>query len=70
MCLLLYKLSLYLPVVCVSRNVKDAAVSYYMKSRGELQGSFADFIDLFKDGTLTYGNYWTHLKVRASSRGS
>ena len=51
----------------VSRNIKDTVVSYYkvmqLVTGGEMQGTFGDFIDLFKDGTLMYGDYWTHLKV-------
>ncbi len=42
-------------------------MSYYkfmqLLSGGTMEGTFADFIELFRDGTLMYGDYWSHLKA-------
>jgi hypothetical protein len=53
-------------VVFVSRNPKDCCVSYYhhINDMGyKFQGNFEDFAQLFIEGTLEYGSYWTMLKV-------
>lgn len=31
-----------------------------------LNGNFGDYAQLFKDGTLMFGDYWHHLKVHSS----
>lgn len=52
-------------VVYVARNVKDTAVSYYHHCLNftphDFQGSFTDFIDMFKSDLSLYGSYWHHV---------
>ncbi len=55
-------------VVYVCRNPRDACVSYYHHQRlwdegYRFKGSFEDFAKLFRKGILSYGSYWSHLKV-------
>eukprot|EP00095_Tigriopus_kingsejongensis_P004143 maker-scaffold703_size109190-snap-gene-0.16 protein:Tk04143 transcript:maker-scaffold703_size109190-snap-gene-0.16-mRNA-1 annotation:"sulfotransferase 1a1-like" len=54
-------------VLYVCRNPKDTCVSYFNHCKiglewYQMHGSFEDFAQLFLDGTLTYGDYWHHLK--------
>ena len=54
-------------VVCVSRNPKDACVSFYHHYANfpdyNFNGTFADFADLWLNGQVEFGNYWDILKV-------
>ena len=54
-------------VIFVCRNPKDTCVSYYYHQRNipayNYVGNFEDFAEMFKNGTLEYGSYWTMLKV-------
>ncbi len=57
-------------MVYVCRNPKDSAVSFYHFQRlrlADMEEDFDAFADLFKSGTLVYGSYWHHLKVRIIS---
>ena len=56
-------------VIYVGRNPKDTCVSYYhhylsIKEEYKLEGSFSDFANLYLQGILEYGSYWTMLKVK------
>lgn len=52
--------------IYVSRNPKDACVSLYHHARGfavfGYSGEFADFAELFLQGKVESGCWWTHLK--------
>ena len=55
-------------VIYVGRNPKDTCVSYYhhhlsFNEEYKMAGNFSDFSDLFLQGILEYGSYWTMLKV-------
>ena len=54
-------------VIFVCRNPKDACVSDYHHYNNfpeyQFKGDFKDFAQLFIDGHLEYGSYWTMLKV-------
>ena len=54
-------------VIFVCRNPKDACVSDYHHYNNfpeyQFKGNFKDFAQLFIDGHLEYGSYWTMLKV-------
>jgi len=51
--------------ICVARNPKDCAVSYFhfMSGRGDLQygGSWDQFFELFMHGQLPYGAWFEHV---------
>ena len=56
-------------VIYVGRNPKDTCVSYYhhhlsIKEEYKLEGSFSDFANIYLQGILEYGSYWTMLKVK------
>ena len=54
-------------VVYVCRNPKDTCASYFHHCQDPSYGQLDDFekfADCFKKGTLLYGDYWHHLKVR------
>jgi hypothetical protein len=56
-------------VIYVARNPKDCCVSYFhhhknMKDAYGFEGSFEEFVDIFIKGTIGYGGYFHHLKVR------
>ena len=55
-------------VIFVCRNPKDACVSFYHHYNNfpeyQFKGDFKDFAQLFIDGHLEMGSYWTMLKVR------
>ena len=58
-------------VIYVGRNPKDTCVSYYhhhlsIKEEYKLEGSFSDFANIYLQGILEYGSYWTMLKVKTS----
>lgn len=62
-------------VIYVGRNPKDTCVSYYhhhlsFNKEFKMEGNFSDFADLFLQGILEYGNYWTMLKVNNISFSS
>ena len=54
-------------VIFVCRTPKDCCVSYYNHHltipHYHLKGTFADFAELFLEGSLEFGSYWTMLKV-------
>ena len=54
-------------VIFVSRTPKDCAVSFYNHYMNvpiaKFEGTFNDFAELFLEGNVEYGNYWTMLKV-------
>ena len=54
-------------VIFVGRNPKDVCVSFYhhhiLLSEFKMTGTFLDFAEMFLQGTLAYGSYWTMLKV-------
>ena len=54
-------------VIFVCRNPKDTCVSFYHHYNNfpeyQFQGNFKDFAELFIDGKLEFGSYWTMLKV-------
>ena len=55
-------------VVYVCRNPKDTCVSYFhfmtkvFDHVYQYKGTFDQYIDLFMNGGLEYGNYFDHLK--------
>ena len=55
-------------VIFVCRNPKDTCVSFYHHYNNfpeyQFKGDFKDFAQLFIDGHLEMGSYWTMLKVR------
>jgi hypothetical protein len=54
-------------VFFVCRNPKDACVSFYNHYNNlpdyKYKGNFEQFAQMFLDGTVEYGGYWTMLKV-------
>ena len=54
-------------VIFVGRTPKDCCVSYYnhhlIIPYYKYIGTFAQFAEPFMEGTLSFGNYWTMLKV-------
>ena len=54
-------------VIFVGRNPKDCCVSYYNHymniPKYKFKGNFLNFAELFMEGTLEFGNYWTMLNV-------
>ena len=55
-------------VIFVSRNPKDACVSFYhhhaLLPDYHLKGNLSDFAKLYLKGAVEYGDYWTMLKVK------
>ena len=55
-------------VIFISRNPKDCCVSYYNHCLNfpeyKFKGEFADYAQIFLEGTFEYGSYWTMLKVK------
>jgi len=53
-------------VIVVCRNPKDACVSYYHHHASfpdhKMKPNFPDFANLFLQGAIEYGSYWTLLK--------
>lgn len=49
--------------VCVARNPKDTAVSYYYHDRSKMgyEGSWADELQLFMEGKLMFGDFYDHV---------
>ncbi len=63
---MLYKI--VFPVIFVARNPRDVCVSYYHHTKTldrayRFGGDFDQFSDLFRQGKINFGSYWTHLKV-------
>ena len=58
-------------VIFISRNPKDFCVSYYNHFLNfpeyKFKGEFADYAELFLEGTVEFGSYWTMLKVQIFS---
>ncbi len=54
-------------VVCVSRNPKDACVSFFHHHQSFLGynfvGNFEEFAKMWLDGQVEFGNYWDILRV-------
>ena len=56
-------------VVYVARNPWDCCASYWNHVKNawdsfyKFKGEYADFAEMFKEGTFEYGSYWNHLKV-------
>ena len=54
-------------VIFVCRTPKDCCVSLYNHfmnfPKYKCKGEFADYAELFLEGTVEFGNYWTMLKV-------
>ena len=59
-------------VIFVSRNPKDACVSFYhhhtLLPDYHFKGDFSDFANLYLKGAVEYGDYWTMLKVKIQCR--
>ncbi len=58
-------------VVYVCRNPKDTCVSYFHHCKllfPHFNQTFEEFERVFMKGTVEYGSYWYHLKVRFSIR--
>ena len=55
-------------VVFVGRNPKDTCVSFYHFQQQlpniAYKGDFETFMNLFMNGDVMYGNYWTMIRVR------
>ena len=53
-------------VIYVARNPKDTAVSFYHHNRTVpghgFQGTFAQFLQFFREGLHPFGSYWHHLR--------
>ena len=60
-------------VIFVCRTPKDCCVSFYFHHQllpgHNFKGTFEDFAEEFLNGSLTYGSYWTMLKVCISFTG-
>ena len=58
-------------VIFVCRTPKDCCVSFYNHFMNfpeyKCKGEFADYAELFLEGTVEFGNYWTMLKVQIFS---
>ena len=56
-------------VIFVCRNPKDTCVSFYhhhaLFPDYKMKPNFPDFANLFLQGALEYGSYWTMLKVKS-----
>ena len=59
-------------VIFVSRNPKDACVSFYhhhiLLPDYHFNGDFSNFATLYLKGAVEYGDYWTMLKVKIQCR--
>ena len=56
-------------VIFVTRNVKDVCISWYHHTiAGDanigFRGTFAQFVNEFRNGKSNYGDYWAMLKVK------
>jgi hypothetical protein len=60
-------------VIFVCRNPKDCCVSnyhhYMLIPQYKYTGNFKQYAQMFLDGTLEYGGYWTMLKVHSQGGG-
>ena len=58
-------------VIFVCRTPKDCCVSFYNHFMNfpeyKFKGEFADYAELFLEGTVEFGSYWTMLKVQIFS---